>query len=127
MTMDWEPLKSADTAATNRRHRTLIVGALLVGTPHEASNISSRATPKVAPTNILLGDVVGAFKSLTTDAYIHGVKTSGWPSFQGRLWQRNYYEHIIRNEAALEQIRQYIADNPVRWAFDSENPSRITP
>lgn len=104
-----------------------------MGAPNDNDDISLWATTRVAPTDtrqpentLLLGDVVGAFKSLTTDAYIHGVKTSGWPSFQGRLWQRNYYEHIIRNEATLEQIRQYIADNPARWAFDSENPSRIT-
>jgi REP element-mobilizing transposase RayT len=38
------------------------------------------------------------------------------------LWQRNYYEHIIRNDASLTRIRQYIADNPARWAEDPENP-----
>lgn len=75
-----------------------------------------------------LATVVQRFKTLTTKRYIDGVNHHhAWPSFQGRLWQRNYYEHIIRNEAALEHIRQYIADNPVRWAFDSENPSRIAP
>ena len=40
------------------------------------------------------------------------------------VWQRNYYEHIIRNEAALNRIRQYIMDNPARWAEDPENPTR---
>ena len=38
------------------------------------------------------------------------------------VWQRNYYEHIIRNEESLDRIRQYIANNPLRWAFDRENP-----
>ena len=38
------------------------------------------------------------------------------------VWQRNYYEHIIRNEAALARIQQYIFDNPMRWALDDENP-----
>lgn len=38
------------------------------------------------------------------------------------LWQRNYYEHIIRNEDSLDRIRAYIADNPARWACDRENP-----
>jgi REP element-mobilizing transposase RayT len=37
-------------------------------------------------------------------------------------WQRNYYEHITRNQAELERIRQYIADNPRHWAEDQENP-----
>jgi REP element-mobilizing transposase RayT len=39
------------------------------------------------------------------------------------LWQRNYYEHIIRNEAELERIRRYIQDNPSQWEIDRENPA----
>jgi REP element-mobilizing transposase RayT len=42
------------------------------------------------------------------------------------VWQRNYYEHIIRNEESLNRIRQYVLDNPVRWAFDRENPTAST-
>jgi putative transposase len=38
------------------------------------------------------------------------------------LWQRNYYEHIIRDEEELNRIRQYITDNPARWDDDPENP-----
>jgi len=38
------------------------------------------------------------------------------------VWQRNYYEHIIRDEMSLNRIRQYILDNPARWIFDRENP-----
>ncbi len=72
-----------------------------------------------APT---LGDVVGWFKTMTTNEYIRGVKQLGWLPFQGKLWQRNYYEHIIRNEAEFHQIRKYIATNPARWAADPENP-----
>jgi hypothetical protein len=39
------------------------------------------------------------------------------------VWQRNYYEHIIRDDESLNRIRQYIIDNPVRWALDHENPA----
>ena len=39
------------------------------------------------------------------------------------VWQRNYYEHVIRSEEALNRIRRYIADNPMRWALDPENPA----
>jgi REP element-mobilizing transposase RayT len=42
------------------------------------------------------------------------------------LWQRNYYEHVIRNEVSLTAIRQYIEENPARWADDPENPGRLT-
>jgi REP element-mobilizing transposase RayT len=40
------------------------------------------------------------------------------------VWQRNYYEHIIRNEESLNRIREYIATNPLRWHLDRENPAR---
>ncbi|TCT09108.1 transposase [Paralcaligenes ureilyticus] len=69
-----------------------------------------------------IGNIVGAFKSLSTLRYINNVKTSHWPSFEGRLWQPNYYEHVIRNESNLTQIRTYIANNPAQWSLDRENP-----
>lgn len=52
------------------------------------------ATLVVAPT---VGQIIGAFKSITTHEYIKGVDGLGWPRFDKRLWQRNYYEHIIRS------------------------------
>ena len=45
-----------------------------------------------------------AFKSITTVEYIRGVKTWGWQTFAGKLWQRNYYEHIIRNEQSTATL-----------------------
>lgn len=74
-----------------------------------------------APT---LGDIMSWFKTMTTNDYLRGVKQRGWTSFPGKLWQRNYYEHIIRDDAALDRIRQYIAENPLRWATDDENLQR---
>jgi REP element-mobilizing transposase RayT len=71
-----------------------------------------------------LGSVVGAFKSATTLEYIRGVRTRAWPAFRRHLWQRSYYEHVIRNEMSLDRIRRYIVENPGRWAFDKENPFR---
>ncbi len=69
-----------------------------------------------------LGRIVQAFKSITTLKYINGVKHYHWPSFSEKLWQRNYYEHIIRDENDLEQIRGYIINNPMQWESDKENP-----
>ncbi len=100
------------------------VGAGLVPAPHLPGVGANGATTRVAPT---LGGVVGAFKSLTTVLYTRGVRQSAWPTFSGRLWQRNYYEHIIRNEESLNRIRQYILDNPAQWAFDRENPLATAP
>lgn len=78
----------------------------------------------VAPT-LSLPDVVHRFKTLTTKRYADGVRQSGWPPFRGRLWQRNYYEHIVRNDDELHRIREYIANNPLRWALDRENPDVV--
>jgi len=50
-----------------------------------------------------LGDMVHRFKAMTTKRYTDGVKQSGWPSFPGKLWQRNYWEHIIRDEMELNR------------------------
>ena len=46
--------------------------------------------------------------------------------FDGPVWQRNYYEHIIRNEDELRRISNYIRTNPLRWALDRENPTGTT-
>jgi REP element-mobilizing transposase RayT len=78
----------------------------------------------VAPT-LGLPDVVHRFKTMTTKRYADAVKRLGWEPFRGRLWQRNYYEHIIRNEESLNRIREYILTNPMRWALDRENPHRV--
>jgi putative transposase len=74
-----------------------------------------------APT---VGRIVQWFKTMTTNAYIRGVRQNGWEPFPGKLWQRNYYERIIRNERELNAVRRYIRDNPARWANDMENPDR---
>ena len=73
----------------------------------------------VAPTALF--DIVYQFKSLTTNKYIQGVKTKYYKPFNKRLWQRNYYERVIRNEEELNNIRQYIMDNPKKWDDDKYN------
>ena len=69
-----------------------------------------------------LGDMIGAFKSITTHSYIQEIKTKDWPRFDKKLWQRNYYEHIIRTQKSLEDIRKYIRFNPYNWDRDRNNP-----
>jgi putative transposase len=74
-----------------------------------------------------LPDVVHRFKTLTTQRYVLGVKDQGWPRFNRRLWQRNYFEHVIRSEDSLKRIRDYILKNPTQWEFDRENPLALKP
>jgi len=61
--------------------------------------------------------LVQRYKSYTTNQYMRGVNNHNWPCFNRRLWQRNYYDHIIRNPSELNCIRKYISENPKRWKF----------
>jgi putative transposase len=94
-------------------HNHAFVGAGL------APALDARATTRVAPTN---GGIIGAFKSITTHKYRQGVDEHNWPVFSKKLWQRNYYEHILRVQADYERIAGYILDNPANWNEDDENP-----
>jgi len=59
-----------------------------------------------------LQEIVGWFKTMTTNEYIRGVKKYAWPEFAGKIWQRSYFERIIRNEIECNGIREYIINNP---------------
>ena len=60
-----------------------------------------------------------AFKTISSKQVNQIRQTPGIP-----VWQRNYYEHIIRNNKALNQIKEYIQNNPFKWHLDRENPQR---
>jgi len=62
--------------------------------------------------------VVQWFKTMSTNEYIRGVKNKNWKPFDGKLWQRNYWEHIIRNEKSYHRIAEYIKNNPNNWDND---------
>jgi len=67
-----------------------------------------------------LGSLVAGFKSAATKRINQIRGTLGVP-----VWQRNYYERVIRNDEELSRIRQYIADNPAHWEEDRENPNNV--
>ncbi len=67
-----------------------------------------------------VGAIIRGFKSTTTRQINLFHKTPGIP-----IWQRNYYDHIIRNEYELNKIREYIKNNPLKWSLDRENPEKI--
>lgn len=77
---------------------------------------SARAGLKPAPT---LSEVVRAFKTFSARR-INEMR--GSPGIA--VWQRNYYEHVVRSDNELDRIREYIMNNPVQWELDLENPSR---
>lgn len=105
----------------------LTVGANLCVRP----NYNVRPNENVRPNqnesgNLSEGEHIGSplrgiiqwFKTMTTNEYIRGVKQLGWDAFDGKLWQRNYYEHIIRNEISYLRIVEYINNNPANWKED---------
>ena len=64
-----------------------------------------------------IGRLIGAFKTVTTKCLNEIQKTPG-----SKLWQRNYYEHVVRDEIDLDRIREYIWLNPEQWEYDRNNP-----
>jgi len=66
-----------------------------------------------------LGRYISWFKRMTTNEYIRMVKEKILPPFYGKIWQRNYHEHIIRNEKSYNIIAEYINTNPQNWESDS--------
>ena len=73
---------------------------------------------KGSHTGAPLPEIVQWFKTMTTNACIRGVKHDGWRPFAGRVWQRNYYEHVIRDQRAYLHIAGYIRSNPLQWPAD---------
>jgi len=113
----------------NHIHGILIVdeqgGSDCRGTVHRAPTASVRSyvlseeqfgrpVPRSVPT------IVRSFKATVTTRINALRGTPGKP-----VWKRGYYEHIIRSEDELGRIRQYIADNPLRWSLDRENPAAV--
>jgi REP element-mobilizing transposase RayT len=119
------------------------VGATLAVARNEidakrAMPVTKRATARVAPTyqltmnhswingqktnktnHFTIGQIIGAFKSLCITNYLKYIKNKNLNTPLNKLWQRNYYEHIIRNENELNYVRQYIKDNPIKWRNDN--------
>lgn len=76
-----------------------------------------------APTRVRdwpLSEAVRAFKSFSARRINALRNRPGAP-----LWQRNYYEHVIRNEADLREVREYLAGNPLRWELDELYPGQV--
>jgi REP element-mobilizing transposase RayT len=79
---------------------------------------TGRGGSRTAPTERKsLSSLVGAYKTDTTK------RINRFDKFPGKkFWQRSYYDHIVRNEEDLENIRVYITDNVLKWEFDRDNP-----
>ena len=90
-----------------------------------ADNTIDRGASRTAPTVIRkpLGHIVGAFKTVSTKEINELRGTPGAP-----FWQRDFWDHIIRNERALNAIREYMGNNPICWEADKLHPAaKINP
>lgn len=94
------------------------VGATWQVAPTKNATPHYDARPK-GPKAGSVGAIVAQFKRTTTIRINQGMSSSG-----EQIWQRNFHDHIIRNENDLNTKRDYIINNPAKWADDSENPLR---
>lgn len=110
------PQVELDTYIIMPNHLHGIIIANYVGAQFIAPN-RNQGVINHAPT---LGNIVRAFKARCTYTINQIRETPGMP-----VWQRNYFEHVIRNEYELHRIREYIINNPVRWEEDEYNPENL--
>lgn len=97
------------------------VGATLVVALDETAQSHHIGRPQGSPLRKPLGQIIGAFKSISTNEYICGVEQFDWIPFNQKLWQRNYYEHIIGDARSYADIAEYIANNPANWSGDNKD------
>ncbi len=135
LTERWPHLElGAFQVMPNHFHGVLIVGAPVgvplagtqtpdemtdadpVGEPLAGSQerVAARATP-TAPT---VGEIIGAYKSLVATDCLKLFKKEHPGKQLGKLWQRDYWEHIIRDQRAFDNISNYIVQNPAKWDED---------
>jgi putative transposase len=113
----------------NHIHGIIMIASTTITTPVGAQFIAPNSGSSDTPGTIgttgaagamnrapTVGEIVRAYKARVTVAINQRQGTRGVP-----VWQRNFYEHIIRDDDALDRIRQYIVDNPAQWAHDPEN------
>ena len=103
----------------NHIHGILIVGAQFIA-PSSLRHDDHDAKPGAMNRAPTLGEIVRAYKAAST----HIVRSTVNSDFAG---QRNYYEHIIRDDESLNRIRQYIHNNPGNRQFDRENSAATNP
>jgi putative transposase len=90
---------------------------------HGVLFLNGAQTSEASGSALPVGNTMDWFKTMTTNEYIRGVKELGWRTFPRRLWQRDYFDRIIRDLEELTRIRQYIRQNPAQWDEDPENPA----
>jgi len=95
-----------------------ILATDVVETPRRGVSTKNKEICKSTLKPNSLGSIIGQFKSICTKR----IRSSGHPGF---AWQPRFYDHIIRNDEFLHEIRRYIRDNPIKWELDRRNPENL--
>jgi putative transposase len=119
------PTIELDAFVVMPNHIHGIFANILETPPTETRSSNSTASKKSVPT--AMGNVVGAYKSLCVYHVLDWIKHNQPNRILGKFWQRNFWEHIIRDEDELNHIREYIYLNPRRWHKDVFNADRKSP
>jgi len=94
-------------------------GIIMINSGRGVLQYAPTESPFRSPSQTI-GAIIRGFKSATTKKINKYTNTPGKP-----VWQRNYYDRIIRDEDELNRIREYIIFNPAKWEGDKENPQRL--
>ena len=111
------PVTQTRLVSKNAENNT--AGATLAVAPNDENNEiieTERAGASPAPTGATLGNIIGAYKSIVANECLKIYKSKN--ARMGKLWQRNYYEIIIRNQHSYQRISEYIINNPAKWDSD---------
>lgn len=85
---------------------------------HAIMIIQNGGTTQGSFPTLSLSEYIQRFKTLTTKQYIDGVKNGEYQTFDKKIWQKSYHDHIIRNEQEYQKIWKYIETNPLQWLED---------
>lgn len=106
----------------NHLHGIIFITADKTGTACRApTDPASRNMRFGCPAAASLPTIIGSFKSAVSRTLNQTVKRTS-----KSIWQRGYFEHVIRNNESLDKIRKYIIDNPFHWTLDRENPDKVS-
>lgn len=128
---DWGRVVQEEWLDTAAHHQGVELDASVVMPNHfHGILVIHEGIARYAPTSGQFGKmtpgslpaIIRSFKSATTKAISELRGTLAAP-----VWQRSFYEHVIRNETELNKAREYITNNPLKWDLDSENPVKTTP
>jgi len=105
-----------NNATVAQNNATVAVGATLAVAQNGATVAQNNGAVANQGAGVVVGDIVGAYKSLVANQCLEIFKSNN--EYMGKLWQRNYYEHIIRNDNSYQYIANYIINNPANWNND---------